>query len=106
MPLNPLQQLRELADHIQNLPTSDHGARQLMDVVTEVIALLSTIETQSSPRVALRCQVSRSKLETEVVAYLTLFEKATDKREKITRLTQARAEAHYLLWQVLLAATR
>jgi hypothetical protein len=46
------------------------------------------------------------KLQTEVAGYLTAFEKATDKREQITRITQARAEAHYLLWQVLQAASR
>jgi hypothetical protein len=106
MPLNPLLQLGELAARIQNLPTTDHGAHQLSEFIQEALCLLSTIEAQSNPRVALRCQVSRSKLQAEVTAYLTLFDKAIDKREKITRITQARAEAHYLLWQVLLAATR
>ncbi len=106
MPLNPLQQLRGLAARIQNLPTTDQGARQLSDLVQEALTLLSVIEEQSSLRVALRCQVSRSKLQTEVAGYLTAFEKATDKREQITRITQARAETHYLVWQVLQAGTR
>lgn len=106
MPLKPLEQLRELAARIQNLPTTEQGARLLNELVTEAVSLLSRVEEQSNGRVALRCQVSRSKLQTEVAGYLNAFQKATDKREQITRITQARAEAHYLLWQVLLAATR
>jgi hypothetical protein len=106
MPSNPLQQLRELAARIQNLPTTEQGASFLNECIREAVALLSQIEEQNPGRVALRCQVSRLKLQTEVVGYLTLFEKATDKREQITRITQARAQAHYVIWQVLLAATR
>ncbi len=106
MPLKPLEQLRELAARIQNLPTTEQGAHLLNELVTEAVSLLSRIEEQNNGRVALRCQVSRAKLQTEVAGYLIAFQKATDKREQITRITQARAEAHYLLWQVLLAATR
>ena len=106
MSLKPLDQLRELAARIQNLPTTEQGARLLNELVPEAISLLSKTEEQYNGRVALRCQASRLKLQTEVVGYLTAFEKATDKREQITRITQARAEAHYLLWQVLLAASR
>ena len=106
MPPKPLEKLRELAARIQNLPTTDDGATHLRELVNEAESLLSALEAQSSGRVALRCQVSRLKLQTEVAAYLTLLEKAADKREKITRITQARAEAHYLLWQVVLAGTR
>jgi hypothetical protein len=106
MSLNALQQLRESAARIQNLPPTEQGARLLNGLVQEAVSLLPKIEEQHDGRVALRCQVSRSKLQTEVAGYLTLFEKATDKREQITRITQARAEAHYLLWQVLQAASR
>ncbi len=106
MPLKPFQQLRELAARIQNLPTTEQGARLLNELVQEAVPLLSGIEEQHNGRVALRCQASRLKLQTEVAGYLTAFEQATDKREQITRITQVRAEAHYLLWQVLQAATR
>ena len=106
MSLSPIQQLRELAARIQNLPTTEQGVSLLNEWIGEAVALLLQIEEQNPGRVALRCQVSRAKLQTEVIGYLTLFEKATDKRERITRITQARAEAHYSLWQVIGAATR
>jgi hypothetical protein len=106
MPLKPLEQLRHLAARIQNLPTTAEGARELAGLITEAVSLLTTLEGQSLPRVALRCQVSRLGLQTEVPHYLSAYEKATDHREKITRMTQARSQAHYLLWQVLSAATR
>jgi hypothetical protein len=106
MPSKPLEKLRELAARIQNLPTTDQGATQLHELVSEAESVLSALEAHSSGPVALRCQVSRLKLQTDLAGYLTAFSRATDKREQITRLTQARAEAHYLLWQVLLAASR
>ncbi len=106
MPANPLEELRLLAARIQNLPTTTEGARQLSDFVTEGVALLTTLEGQTSGRVALRCHVSRSGLQTEVLQYLSAYEQATDKREKITRMTQARSQAHYLIWQVLAASRR
>jgi hypothetical protein len=106
MPVKPLEQLRHLAARIQNLPTTDEGARELAGLATEAVSLLTTLEGQSHSRLALRVQASRQGLLTEVPHALSAYEQATDKREKITRMTQARAQAHYLLWQVLSAATR
>jgi hypothetical protein len=106
MPLKPFEQLRRLAARIQNLPTTGEGARELAGLTTEAVSLLTTLEGQSHSRLALRCQVSRLGLQTGVQHYLSAYEQATDNREKISRLTQARAQAHYLLWQVLSAATR
>jgi hypothetical protein len=106
MPLKPLEQLGKLAARIQNLPTSEEGARQLSDLLPEALSLLATLEGQSEARLALRCQVSRAGLQNQVQKYLEAFQKATDVREKVTRLTQARSEAHYLLWQVIRAGQR
>ncbi len=106
MPLNPLEQLRQLAARIQNLPTTAEGARELAGLIPEAVSLLTALEGQSNTRLALRVQASHQGLQTEVQRYLSAFEQATDHREKITRMTQARAQAHYLLWQVLSAATR
>jgi hypothetical protein len=106
MSLKPLEQLRHLAARIQNLPTTGEGARELGSLIPEAISLLTSLEGQSPPRLALRCQVSRQGLQTEVQHALTAYEQASDHREKITRMTQARAQAHYLLWQVLAAAAR
>jgi hypothetical protein len=39
-----------------------------------------------------------------VQRYLTAYEQANDNWETITRMTKGRAQAHYLLWQVLAAA--
>ncbi len=106
MPLKPLEQLRQLAARIQNLPTTAEGARELAGLIPEAVSLLTTLEGQSHLRLALRVQVSRQGLQTQVQQYLSDFEQATDQRQKITRMTQARAQAHYLLWQVLSAAAR
>jgi hypothetical protein len=106
MPLKPIEQLRHLAARIQNLPTTEKGARELAGLIPEAVSLLTTLEGQSHSRLALRLHASRLGLQTEVHQYLSTFEQATDPREKITRMTQARAQAHYLLWQVLSAATR
>lgn len=106
MPLKPLESLRHLAARIQNLPTTGEGARELAALIPEAVSLLTALEGQSQSRLALRCQVSRQGLQTQVPHYLSAYEKATDNREKITRMTQARAEAHYLLWQVLSAVAR
>ncbi len=101
MPQKPLDKLRQLAGQIVNLPTTEAGARQLADLIAEAISVLTTLETGSDQRLLLRCQVSRSRLQTEVASYLEAYGRATDPRERVTRLTQARSEAHYLLWQVL-----
>lgn len=106
MPAKPLEQLRHLAARMQNLPTTAEGARELAGLATEAASLLTALEGQGPARLALRCHVSRQGLETEVQHYLRAYENAADAREKITRMTQARAQAHYLLWQVLAAAGR
>jgi hypothetical protein len=106
MPLKPLEQLRHLAARIQNLPTTAEGARELAGLMPEAVSLLTALEGQSASRLALRVHASRQGLQTEVPSYLSAFEQATDQREKITRMTQARAQAHYLIWQVLSAAAR
>ncbi len=101
MPQKPLDKLRQLAGQVVNLPNTEAGARQLADLTAEAISVLTMLETGSDQRLLLRCQVSRSGLQTEVAGYLAAYDRATDQREKVTRLTQARSQAHYLLWQVL-----
>jgi hypothetical protein len=51
MPLKSLDQLREPAARIQNLPTTEQGARLLNELVPEAISLLSKIEEQHDGRV-------------------------------------------------------
>jgi hypothetical protein len=106
MPIKPSKQVRQLAGQILDLPTSEAGADQLMGLVREAISALTALEQQSDSRLMLRCQVSRLELQTEVTAFLEAYGRATDQREKVTRLTQARSKAHYLLWWVLQAAAR
>jgi hypothetical protein len=101
MPQKPLDKLWQLAGQVVNLPTTEAGACQLSDLVAEAISVLTTLKMGSDQRRRLRCQVSRIGLQTEVAGYLEAYSRATDQREKVTRLTQARSQAHYLLWKVL-----